>query len=135
MTLLGIWSVVGPLVGTAFGAYLSRSAVRKHWLEDNKRQEFHELLSALLRAHNAAQLSHSDGAAHWDRTLLQSYTNAIYEAGIVLEDRLFINEDITRLDLKSRWEGAMGDLRSTHDHRGFSDRFEKIKQDIIRAAR
>ena len=135
MTLLSVWSVVGPLVGTAFGAYLSRSAVRKHWLEDNRRQEFHELLSTLLRAYNAAQLSYSDGAAHWDRTLLQSYTNAIYEAGIVLEDRLFIGEELTRLDLKGRWDRAMGELRSTHNHQTFSDEFEKVKQDIIKAVR
>jgi len=134
MTILGIWSVVGPLFGTAFGAYLSRAGIRKHWLEDNKKQEYQELLSTLLRAHNAAQLTYSDGASHWDRTLLQSYTDAIYAADVVLEDRLFIGKEVAKLDLKSRWERAMGGLRSGHNHQTFSDDFEKIKQDIIKAA-
>src|SRR5664279_1675153 len=127
MSVLGVWSVAGPLVGTAFGAYLSRASVRKHWLEDNKKQEYRELLSTLLRAYNAAQLTYSNGASHWDRSLLQSYTDAIYEAGIVLEDWIFIGKEVAQLDLKQRWERAMGDLRSTHNHQAFENAFRSIK--------
>jgi hypothetical protein len=115
---------------------LASEAYRSTWLEGNKKKEHQELLSTLLRTHNAAQLSYTDGASHWDHGLLQSYSDAIYAADVVLEEAwLFIGEKVAELDLKGRWDRPMGGLRSTHNHDMFEVEFEKIKQGLINAAR
>jgi hypothetical protein len=44
------WSAVGPLVGVLIGAYLATRNERKHWIRDNERLEFRELLSTMARS-------------------------------------------------------------------------------------
>jgi hypothetical protein len=134
-SLSTVWAYVGPLVGVCLGGTIGWLAQRAQWVKNNKKQEFRELLTTLLKAHNAAQLTYSNGAAHWAPGVLQSYTDAIYAAGVVLEDRLFIRKELEKLELKNRWERAMGHLRSTHNHPTFENEFEKIKNDILKAAR
>jgi NhaP-type Na+/H+ or K+/H+ antiporter len=133
--LQNVWSVIGPLVGVVLGAAIGWFLQRAQWVKNNEKQEYRELLTALLTAYNAAQLLHSDGAAHWAPAVIQGYTDAIYAAGVVLEDRIFIRDELDNLNVKGRWETAMGHLRSTHNHERFQDDFEKLKHDILNAAR
>lgn len=129
-----VWGYVGPLVGVCLGAVLGWGIQRWQWMHNNRKQEYRELLTTLLRAYNAAQLTYSSGAAHWAPAALQSYGEALYAADVVLEDRLFIADEIGKLDLKARWDRALGSLRSTHNHDAFQREFENMKQDIIKAA-
>jgi hypothetical protein len=135
VTFRDVWGYVGPLVGVVLGAAIGWFLQRAQWVENNKKLEYRELLTALLTAYNAAHLLHSDGAAHWAPAVIQGYTDAIYTAGVVLEDRIFIRDELDKLGVKDRWEGAMGRLRSTHNHERFQGDFEKLKHDILNAAR
>jgi hypothetical protein len=48
---LTIWAAIGPMAGLLTGHLLSRSSQRKHWIADCKKQEYGELLRALMRHH------------------------------------------------------------------------------------
>jgi hypothetical protein len=129
-----IWGYVGPLVGVCLGAFLGWGIQRSQWTADNKKREYQALLTTLLRAHNAAQLLYSAGATHFAPEVLRAYTNDLNAAGVVFEDRVFIGKKLKELDLKNRWESALGHLRSTHNHLTFEAEFEQIKQEILKAA-
>lgn len=54
-TGLTLWAYIGPLVGIAFGHWLSRSWQFKQWKLENRRQEYREVLSALAVAYTMMQ--------------------------------------------------------------------------------
>lgn len=45
--LYAIWAAVGPLVGVIIGGILAAWWQRRHWILDNKKVEYRELLDAL----------------------------------------------------------------------------------------
>lgn len=49
-SLRGAWAVLGPLLGVFIGAYIANRNQRKHWVAENKKQEYRELLSMLVEA-------------------------------------------------------------------------------------
>ena len=48
-----VWPSVTGLVGVLIGAYIANRNQRKHWIADNKKREYQELLTAMSRAFNA----------------------------------------------------------------------------------
>ena len=47
---LNVWAIVGPLVGILLGSWLTTKNQRRHWLLDNKRSEYRELLTTIADA-------------------------------------------------------------------------------------
>jgi len=45
--LKAVWASVGPLVGVLVGALLARSWDRRKWINENRKQEYRELLTTL----------------------------------------------------------------------------------------
>jgi hypothetical protein len=45
--ILGVWAPLGPLVGIRYGHELSKRLQREHWLRDNEKQEYREVLRVL----------------------------------------------------------------------------------------
>jgi hypothetical protein len=92
---LTIWVPLGPLVGLAIGHYLSRSQQRKHWIADNAKEEYRELLGALYDAADISVMNRSMGREtnkEEDDQEEQSEHNLI---GII-HTRLFINDFIAK---------------------------------------
>ena len=48
--LAKFWAAAGPLVGVLLGALLGRSWDRRKWLNDNRKEEYRELITALTDA-------------------------------------------------------------------------------------
>jgi hypothetical protein len=130
---VGLWSVVGPLVGIFIGAYIANRNQRKHWIADNKKQEFRELLSALVEASSSLIVFYTpmvlqgpDEQRACDRAEKKSVE--------VIMDRIFIAREVKELDLQKRWSKALSEVRGTRNRTAFSDEFVKISSDITAAA-
>ena len=52
----------------------------------------------------------------------------------MLQDRIFIAEEIGKMNLFDRWGEAMKDLQQTKDFRKFEDSFEVMKNEIVKEA-
>jgi len=133
-SLKTVWGYIGPLVGVCLGAFLGWHMQRSHWRADNRKREFQELLTALMRGHIAICRILPPGAMVWSREEMRGFNDDIQGVDIAMEDRVFIGDEVRKLDLKGRWDRAMGGFRATHHLQTFEREFEKIKEDIIKAA-
>jgi len=126
------WASVGPLVGVIICAMLTRVWDRRKWINENRKQEYRELLTTLTSACTAL----IDNA----QALVQSPAEQIFardeyfKSLRVLQDRIFIAEEIGKMNLFDRWGEAMKDLQQTKDFRKFEDSFEVMKNEIVKHA-
>src|SRR5713226_4251307 len=63
--VMTIWAAVGPLLGVALGSYLSTRTQRRHWVMDNKKQEYRELLTIRDRIFVAGELREMKLVEKW----------------------------------------------------------------------
>ena len=129
---LSIWSGVGPLIGVMVGGYLTSRMQKKHWVLDNKKEEYRELLSALMAAvSNVVTLGSS---------IVQSPTEQFAcdesktRAGTVILDRLFIAREVRQMNLPDRWIRARRDLDAQGDLQLFAQRCANMMNDITNSA-
>jgi hypothetical protein len=126
------WSSVGPLVGVIIGAMLTRAWDRRKWINENRKQEYRELLTALTNACTAL----IDNA----QALVQSPAEQIFardeyfKSLRVLQDRIFIANEVSKMGLFDRWGMAIKDLLETKDLHKFEDSFEAMKNEIVKQA-
>lgn len=130
--LKNAWASVGPLVGVIIGAMLTRAWDRRKWINENRKQEYRELLTTLTTACTAL----IDNA----QTLVQTPAEQIaardeyFKSLRVLQDRIFIANEISKMNLFDRWGTAMKDLQETKDFRKFEDSFEIMRSEIVKHA-
>lgn len=130
--LKSAWAVVAPIVGILIGWLLTRSWDRRKWINENRKQEYRELLTALTNActvliDNVQTVvhSHAEQSLAWDEYL---------KSLRVLQDRIFIASEIAKMNLFDRWGNAVKELTETKDFRKFEDNFEVMKKEIVRQA-
>ena len=91
-----VWGVLGPLVGVLVGAYIANRNQKKHWIADNKRAEYRELLSTVHR--NSMKMAAICTAPRSNPGLTveeqKEYDELNLEVVQVMDDRLFINHEI-----------------------------------------
>jgi hypothetical protein len=100
-----IWAVAGPLLGVLVGAYIANRNQRTHWISDNKKEEYRELLAAMsktIAAYMNAKLSGNDIVA-WHNANPQIRMSLAE----VMESRIFIGSVVKRLDLDNRFFTAL----------------------------
>jgi hypothetical protein len=123
---------IGSFVGIGIGAYLTRSWDQRKWLSENRRDECRELLTALTNA--VASLIEES------QSIVIAYSGAeekekreeYLEALRVLQDRIFIADDIAGINLFDRWGESVKALLKTRDVHKFEDTFEEIRKEIVR---
>jgi hypothetical protein len=130
-----IWSVAGPLVGVLIGAYVANRNQRKHWIADNKKQEYRELLTALTRAFGAMLELRGAGMIALGPEDQRAYGAMETQALQIIRDRLFIADEVTQMDLLNRWADATKDFDSTHNPRTFAAGFGKIADSVTASAK
>lgn len=131
--LLGMWAVVGPLIGVMLGSYLSMRMQRSHWVVDNKKEEYRELLSALTLAFTDIVAFHNPMVAHTPEQQ-RAYAETERKALIVIRDRLFIANEVKEMDLLKRWNKATRDFDNNGDNTAFAESFGEITRSITSAA-
>jgi hypothetical protein len=126
------WASVGPLVGVLFGAMLTRTWDRRKWINENRKEEYRELLTALTSACTAL----IDNAQAIVQTPAEQIfaRDEYFKSLQVLQDRIFIASEIHKLNLFDRWGTSMKHLQETKDFRTFEDRFEVMKNEIVTQA-
>jgi hypothetical protein len=117
-----LWPVVTLLLGIFAGAYITNRNQRKQWLLDNKRSEYRKLMTTLSEC--ATQLLRVYAGVpvvmgEKDQRLLAS---AVTKSTNVIYSRLFIADEVKRLDVMKRWQGTVDTLRKEHDAAGFGKR-------------
>jgi len=100
------WSSIGPLVGVAVGAWLSRSWQRKQWVRDSKAAEYRELISSLSQCAHALMdkfNSNFPGGTFTSGADLIELDGAESRAYNTISDRLFIADVMKREKVRERW--------------------------------
>src|SRR5712691_8008329 len=102
-----MWPVIGALVGVVIGALLTRSWDRKKWLNDNRKQEYRELLTSLTNACSAMiDNFHAKGASLQTEAQREATKEEYFKSLRVLKDRIFIAEEVEQMNLFDRWGNA-----------------------------
>jgi hypothetical protein len=93
------WVVVGPLayalVGLLTGAWITRHNQREQWIAENKKQEYRELQTALIRALSAI-LDHNAALRRGDEARVEEITQIYFHCLRTLRDRIYIAEEVER---------------------------------------
>jgi hypothetical protein len=126
---LTIWGVIGPFAGILAGHVLSRSSQRKHWIADCKKQEYGELLRALMLHHFLLE-DYWGSPGPMQGELERRIKEREEEAAIVIKNRIFLRKQMENLKVYDRWTKEVKDFRSSRDIRRFSDAFEEIQSAI-----
>jgi hypothetical protein len=126
-----------PLAGIVIGHALTRSWQRKQWVLDNKKQEYRELLTTLTRCHAAITRLTSLVETPMvipDRNRSVDYNSLVEthaEALNVIRDRIFIADNVKRMDILNRWLQATKLYQEQQDVTAFRTRFEAISDLIV----
>jgi hypothetical protein len=132
----GLWTAVGPLLGVLVGAFLARSWDKKKWMNDNRKEEFRELITALMNA--AAALIMQQIHANEQTIEMDEEENAQamhLEAIKVMKTRIFIANDVKAMHIYERWTGAIKEMRKTKAVGGLEDTFETLTNELVERAK
>lgn len=131
--VLGVWAAIGPIIGILLGHYLTHSGQHEQWLRDCRKQEFRELLTAFSKCYVTVMLFGRPGVIRNEQEM-KDYFDDQREALVTVSDRMYIAEDVGKLDLYRRWTAAVGDFNRDNAHEVFSTRFDEIRLEILRVA-
>ena len=130
---LTIWSVVAPLVGVFTGAYLTKRWQREHWLMDNKRDEYREVIKALSVALvpilQSGKPEYIVSPEQRDARNVTEYLS--YE---VLGNRIFIHEELEKINVYDRWVALVKSFDKDKNDNTFTNGFRELRRDIRRVA-
>lgn len=139
---LAIWAYIGPLVGIAFGHWLSRAWQFKQWKLENRRQEYREVLTALATAYTAMQryiVEPNRGKMRVDLSEQTESERRLEQAKLesfrVLQDRIAIAQELESTDIITRWAEAFHNFEHTPEERRFANRYFAIRDTIVKMAR
>lgn len=104
--------ICGTLGGIVVGHLLTRSWQQKQWMLDRRREEFRELLSVLVESFaKYGDPQYLFGPSSREAMIEQSQASA--RCYCVLTDRIFIAEDVKKMDLLKQWSDAIAELHQT----------------------
>lgn len=122
----------GTLGGIVVGHVLTRSWQRKQWILDNRKEEFRELLTALAESlriqmtkHAGALLNASEQKALIDAQAMVMRT---------IRDRIFIANDVERLNIENVWSAAVMSHHRTLDITPLAYTYRSIRDEVVKAA-
>jgi len=128
------WSAIGPLIGVLVGGWITTRTQRKHWILDNKKAEYSELISTI--ADSGSKL-----LVFWGMEPVVANPEEQFQIGEtarksvdVIYNRLFIANEILKLKIQDRWETAISKLRKTRDLDEFGKTMDGIIHDLRTAA-
>lgn len=129
------WGVITLVAGILIGAYIANRNQRQQWLLENKRAEYRELLTTIADAGGKFVVFYGMGppivATGEEQFEIGETARKSVDA---IYNRLFIADDVKRLDLQRRWERAISALRRTLDINAFGKELDTIMDDVRKAA-
>ena len=135
--LAAIISIVVALVGIGgiiLGQRMARLSEQKKFLREIRKDEFQTLLAALTKAYGLIVQSHIPMNV-MDGKDMKAQDDAEMNALAVIRDRVYIADDLKRLDILNRWMEATNDAARMGLQEGkFSKRYNEISADIVKVA-
>src|SRR5271168_2644745 len=133
-TFINVWAVIGPPAGIVLGSWLATRNQRRHWLLDNKRAEYRELLTTIAEAGGKFVVFYGREpimASGDERFAIGETARPSVD---VIYNRLFIADEVEKLNIQRRWEGAISALQKSNNVNAFGKSLDDITGDIRRAA-
>jgi hypothetical protein len=131
---LSILAVVGSLGGVVLGRYLATRAQKQQWILDSKKEEYRELLSTLSQCYHVLLDFHTPLVAHGPEEQRAVHAQEL-KAVTVIQDRLFICDEVERMKIFNRWRAAVLQFEGCPDGLAFTKSIGGILADIIDAAK
>lgn len=130
----GLFTVGGVVIGSLLTYFLTRRWQREQWRNDNRKEEFRELIGAIT----ASAIAFMKQTPYLDdriagREKEERYTLYL-EALRVIKTRIFIARDVKEMNLNDRWVESINGMGETDTIDQFEERFEKIRDEIIERA-
>lgn len=125
--------VVGSLSGVLIGQRVSQSWQRERWLLDQRTQEFRELLDALADSLRASLMMYAGAILEPEkqREIVETQANTMR----VIRSRIFVIEEVVRLNIELRWGNALNRHRQDLDIEKLATVFNELRLEIVKAAR
>lgn len=134
-TLLPIIAAVGVVF---LGAWLTHWRERKHWLNDCRKEEYKELLGVLTKA-TIALIQHFDPSngpiGYWRPEKAYEPQDYYMQSLEVIRDRIYISDELKKMDVYNRWTEAMKALTITKDFKSFEITVQTMHDDLVNAAK
>ena len=122
----------GTLGGIVVGHFLTKSWQREQWLLDCRKEEFRELLKVLTRSF--ATICFYSGMRVMVGDEKKAQEAAQTDAQTTIRDRIYIADDIARLDIYKIWRKATDEFQQDRVYIAFSEKYALIRAMIIKAA-
>lgn len=130
---LTLWAAIGPLAGIVLGNYLTRSAHHKQWLRDNRKEEFKELMSALV-APGIELLFFQTMKNTPLAQPLDLWVNARKIAIKTFSDRIYIADDLKKGNLFARYREITKGVETVEDYLKAADDLQELMDEVIALA-
>jgi hypothetical protein len=132
--LIGVFGkslpAVTGLAGVLIGAYITNRNQRQHWVADNKKREYQELITALICAFSAILEEVRPMVGHGPEEQ-RAFAAAQEKALITISDRIFTQRDVERLKILDRWQSLIRNVKTTRDTVAFSAGVGEIKFNLV----
>jgi hypothetical protein len=128
-----VWSAIGPLIGVLVGAWLGRSWDHKKWMNDNRKEECRELLTAMMKDADSCMEIRAQvrAAGTTNAATVQATWADSRKCMIVLQDRIFIAKRLREEKLFNRWHDATNEFLKDGDEHKFGDKLNQLKGVVI----
>jgi hypothetical protein len=129
-----LWPLVTLLIGIFVGGYISNRNQRKYWKLDNKRAEYRKLLTTLAECATRFATIYGIGPTALSPKEQRSIARAAERSGNVIYNRLFIADEMKRLNVMNRWRQTVDALRKDRNLNAFTEGLDGVMEDIRTAA-
>jgi hypothetical protein len=136
-----VFSLAAGIIGALVGAFtvhrLTRSREFESWSRDARLKEWRELLETMTNAYmTLLTLSHSQVLA--SRTIEDGVVtekhDVLAEVDITLATRIFISDDVEKLDLRMKWAALVTHFVGTLNRAIFKSEFQAVRAAIVATA-
>ena len=128
--ILAIWGALAPILCVRYGHELAKRSQQEHWINDNAKEEYRELLSALFDASNTAVLHRGLGRETTvDEDSLEERTD--HHLYSKLHTRLFISNFIERENIMERWSAAFTEYSKSQNLEAFRKSLRALIETVV----
>ena len=127
----GIWAVIGPFIGVLVGAYIANQNQRKHWVADNKKREYQELITALILASDSVIRQTKLTVTIEERRELVSVEQRFV---ILIATLIFIRNEVMEMKIGERWEEMNTTFANERNTQKLGETLSEIRRDLLNAA-